>query len=417
MKHILKYTISCLCLVYCSVIGFCADTFPISKTLKEAPTGYIENLHKFLCKKVLSNGEIKELEKRNHFACAFVVKTDKGSRHVCYVNEIGTEPIMAEDNFFANLLDNEVAFDKGLKTKVGRMKIGEKDFKSREKEENNLKENNLSQKPQLENTYVKIEEQGKKRFYFKTNLDSLTFSNGTFISCNQVPIYCLQEENSNVDSLLKKTYEILRKDPSFQKNVHQIMFFDSMMLLQERSEPLYRKYNSDSELHALYILGHEENIGKIAGHFKKLLKENEQITSIQFHGCTTKDMCVFCYTNMNAMQFLANKGQKDGLLGSVIDRCKIMGIATDTCQSATFISSIEEFPETGNLLMADTVQGGVIIDQFTGGLRFYPLPNSFVYQFRFSDDEIKALKRADEAQLKKNAGICALDLKGNKEQK
>ncbi len=378
MKHILKYTICCLCLVHDSVIGFCSDIFPITKTLKEVPKGYIEDLHKFLCKKVLQGHEKYSKAKYNkgtldgnRFACAFVIKTNRDRLLRIYINDIPPQEFSKNEKSISGLLKNF-------------------DTKKHEKEGN-----------VVENIKEKI------------------FGLGSFRRTNQIPLYCLVKENKEIDKVLQK---ICQDSTVGKENDISKLFFASISLTLERSQSdstWYRKYNNDSELHALYAL---EKMGKeITNCFKSLLIENEQITSIEFHGCTTRDMCALCYTNMNAMQLMANKREKIGMLGTIIARLQEMRIAVKECESATFISSVKAFPET-NLLMSNPVPTGTI-------------SSGFVYQFRFSepqvgfkkdsektskneeqiyvsDDRDKSIKEIDEKTLRDAARVYDLNVKG-----
>lgn len=45
------------------------------------------------------------------------------------------------------------------------------------------------------------------------------------------------------------------------------------------------------------------------------LPKDKKVVSIEFHGCTTFDMCPFCFANMNMVQFLANHNKDVGFLG------------------------------------------------------------------------------------------------------
>lgn len=218
------------------------------------------------------------------------------------------------------------------------------------------------------------------------------FGSGSFRRTHQIPLYCLMKENQQIDKLLQKICQdsAIKREDDISK-----LFFASMSLILERSQSdstWYRKYNNDSEVHALCAL--EKMGNEIADCFKSLLTENEQITSIEFHGCTTRDMCALCYTNMNAMQFLANRREGIGMLGTIIARLKWMKIAVEECRSATFISSVKEFPKD-NLLMSDSAQNRTI-------------SSGFVYQFRFSDDQIKDVENTHEGTLRSKAGICNL---------
>ena len=261
--------------------------------------------------------------------------------------------------------------------------------KELEKLKQNFDKNDTSLKGLLKNFVTKKHEnEGDDTEDIKGKI----FGSGSFRRTHQIPLYCLMKENQQIDKLLQKICQdsAIKREDDISK-----LFFASMSLILERSQSdstWYRKYNNDSEVHALCAL--EKMGNEIADCFKSLLTENEQITSIEFHGCTTRDMCALCYTNMNAMQFLANRREGIGMLGTIIARLKWMKIAVEECRSATFISSVKEFPKD-NLLMSDSAQNRTI-------------SSGFVYQFRFSDDQIKDVENTHEGTLRSKAGICNL---------
>ncbi|MDR1665617.1 MAG: hypothetical protein LBR62_01030 [Puniceicoccales bacterium] len=69
-----------------------------------------------------------------------------------------------------------------------------------------------------------------------------------------------------------------------------------------------------------------------------------RITAIVFHGCTTRDMCALCSTNMNIVQYLGNKGAGESFLGYLRSSLIEEGMATADCSVSTVISSLVEFP-------------------------------------------------------------------------
>lgn len=66
---------------------------------------------------------------------------------------------------------------------------------------------------------------------------------------------------------------------------------------------------TDSEAGAIYVLQHkyviDNIINELCKQFSKLGK-GIHIISIEFHGCTTRDMCPLCFSNMNIIQYLCN---------------------------------------------------------------------------------------------------------------
>lgn len=180
--------------------------------------------------------------------------------------------------------------------------------------------------------------------------------------------------------------------------MHRLFFSQASLFYNREKEKLatYRCYNSNSELHALYVL--QCIVDDIAQKIKQIVPEGEKIATIEFHGCTFRDMCPLCYTNMNCMQFLANEKKDNGILGALLERLKTMKYVDDSTNSATIISSLEAFPSKnfgGNLLWD--------IDELA-----QEIVPGFVYQFRFTDDEINEIKTSSEKTLKEKANIVDL---------
>ena len=78
--------------------------------------------------------------------------------------------------------------------------------------------------------------------------------------------------------------------------------------------------STDSEAGAIYILQQEYILDNIINRVMSLLTDSTisnsdtkpTVTSIEFHGCTTRDMCALCFTNMNIIQYLSNKDEDFG---------------------------------------------------------------------------------------------------------
>lgn len=352
--------------------------FPLTKTLSDVKILQepYKSLHNFLAYKV-----IKLSKERNAFSCAILFSTDKGKIETLYIDTIDRIEIKPPLNFSERLEHRVMTEVSGLPEIVSK---GAENLKS------------------------KIRGPKKSPTVFTScNISKYVFEEGCFLNANQIPLFVLQEEELNcTQSLLTNVKACTQKS----KNILQKLFFDYILTVISRSQPIqtitgvkngdlahYCMYNSDSELHALYVLQHI--VDDIAVKMANIVTEGEKIVKIEFHGCTTRDMCPLCYTNMNCMQFLANQKQGVGFLGPLLERLKMMGCADYSTNSATFISSLEEFPSSGNRLWD--------IDESVSAI----VPG-FVYQFRFTKPEITAIKDSSEESLKMVASITDLSSLG-----
>jgi len=73
-----------------------------------------------------------------------------------------------------------------------------------------------------------------------------------------------------------------------------------------RMDVLRAMRSTDSEASALYVLQHRYVIDNIINQLCSQIPAGAQLSSIEFHGCTTRDMCPLCFTNMNIIQYLCN---------------------------------------------------------------------------------------------------------------
>ena len=103
---------------------------------------------------------------------------------------------------------------------------------------------------------------------------------------------------------------------------------------------------TDSEAGALYVLQHKYVIDNIINQLCSQIPAGAQITSIEFHGCTTRDMCALCFTNMNIIQYLCNNTnpydeRQFSFLRYLKHRLSNLGRLAEDCSAKMFISSIE----------------------------------------------------------------------------
>ena len=164
--------------------------------------------------------------------------------------------------------------------------------------------------------------------------------------------------------------------------------------------------STDSEAGAIYVLQHKyviDNIIDVLCEVMHTLPVHLQVTSIEFHGCTTRDMCALCFTNMNIIQYLSNDAGPYNTMEFSFLRylrhilthpitldfhrvCENATIgrqyATPDCFTKMFISSITE---VGNNL------------NFQAPVRAAGEGEDFLYQFRVVSPEARAIVGEIEA--------------------
>lgn len=332
--------------------------------------GQCISLHEFLAKKVLLAAQ-SEASGRNVFSCAFLFSTNQGRNIVVNVDAIEPTTVDVPSNFSKILhrrIDTEMS---GLPATVVRKA---KDFKG------NIQQSKL----------------------LSCDVSEQVFQKGCFFNSTQLPLFVFQKEASYCAK------DLLDNVSSYQsQDVLQKLFFSYILTVISRSQPMetenvkrfgdsahYCIYNTDSESHALYVLS--KMVNRIAAKVKNRLGADEKIQRIEFHGCSTRDLCPLCYTNMNCVQFLANKKQNFGILGALLDVFKTMDCADDSCETATFISSLQEFQSVDN-----TANPLWDLDESITSI----VPG-FVYQFRLSNAEIGKIMNTNEQALR--AGVAGM---------
>lgn len=86
---------------------------------------------------------------------------------------------------------------------------------------------------------------------------------------------------------------------------------------------------TDGETQSIHTISNEDFLQK---NLIDKLPKDKKIVSIEFHGCTTFDMCPFCFANMNMVQFLANHNIDAGFLGllkSLLGNQKLLATPDD----------------------------------------------------------------------------------------
>lgn len=86
---------------------------------------------------------------------------------------------------------------------------------------------------------------------------------------------------------------------------------------------------TDGETQSIHTISNEDFLQK---NLIDKLPKGKKIVKIEFHGCTTFDMCPFCFANMNMVQFLANHNIDAGFLGllkSLLGNQKLLATPDD----------------------------------------------------------------------------------------
>lgn len=86
---------------------------------------------------------------------------------------------------------------------------------------------------------------------------------------------------------------------------------------------------TDGETQSIHTISNEDFLQK---NLIDKLPKDKKIVAIEFHGCTTFDMCPFCFANMNMVQFLANHNIDAGFLGllkSLLGNQKLLATPDD----------------------------------------------------------------------------------------
>lgn len=95
---------------------------------------------------------------------------------------------------------------------------------------------------------------------------------------------------------------------------------------------------TDSETQSIYKMNQGRFLNK---NLIEKLPKNKTVTRIEFHGCSTRDMCPFCFTHMNMVQLLANNNKNIGFLGLLKTLLKDQNISTSiiisSCISCSYI--------------------------------------------------------------------------------
>jgi hypothetical protein len=376
-KHIV------FCVILAVIMGpiFAYQEFPITKAINfEILPPYIKALHEELSK---SACPITVGDRGNYFSCAFIfwVSSYKnGDRKDKIEGPILSMVSMPKISTVLPVKKTKEELDKLLLTSASRW-----GHRPNSPQMQSLTRTITTPSPKEKKPTSSSSSAILPAVINEINLSKDTFlpDRNVFISTPEIPLFCLSCEYE----ILIKPLIVATKALIFAQDEVPIitrLFFSTYDVIFSRSQPLrreieqYRVFNSDSEAHAIYVLSQQEVIDKI---FENLnLAPDDEITQIEFHGCSTRDMCPLCYTNMNCIQFLANQEDNQGI--GFLSKMLVMSQVSKNCRTTMFISSLIPYPEinplwVGNASEEAKIKQLWIEDTVDGAINF-----GRVYQFR-----------------------------------
>ena len=127
---------------------------------------------------------------------------------------------------------------------------------------------------------------------------------------------------------------------------------------------------TDSETQSIYMLNDKKYL-----QFHLIAKlPNKEIASIEFHGCSTFDMCPFCFTHMNMVQCLSNNNAKAGFL------CLLKNLLIE--------KKLLTNPNIPTTIIISSYKNGNYLHNQTYGWMETAIKENCVNQFRMSDYKI-----------------------------
>ena len=290
------------------ITQFCFGVFPITNTLQRddcKPSTL--NIHTKL------KDLIRVKRKANYFACAFnfiIIQSELSKKKV--------SPFVVH----RNIRSSTKTIDKQRRVTVPTYRVRQHLLYLTE---------NLVKKAKINNNFI-------KKIGFVGN------DQGVFIFKSEKKAGTVKANYARIVKLQKAFYKFSQSEERSVKllagNLHTVN-------LRTASAPQnYSLVNTDSEAHAIVILQEREVIQSICKKVIDQLASNEYIVGIEFHGCTTRDMCTLCLTNFNILQYLALKSGSlsESFLGMLKQELIDAGKARSPFTVTTVISSLQEFP-------------------------------------------------------------------------
>lgn len=114
--------------------------------------------------------------------------------------------------------------------------------------------------------------------------------------------------------------------------------------------PSYMILNTDSEAYMLAYLQQASVQANIVRDIEKLIPKGRKVVHIVLNGCTTRDMCGLCCTNMNILQYMANHKNNYTFLNVIKNALVSTELSNEDCPITSYISSTQ--PYGGNLWFA-----------------------------------------------------------------
>jgi hypothetical protein len=356
IKKFLVFSYGCLLLLTTSS---CYSVFPLTNTVSyEQCDAATQNIHDILKTLVIIKGMRSQTKAvGNHFTCAFNFITESGVEEKAEMRKkIFPHPLIEYRSRQESL--NLKSHPKGSQTKS----IG-------------VQRKYVTRKIRKYPIYLTKDLVGK----FGTPKD--------FISKIQFTQKVNSQQKSNPhDIFIFKTYQPRSTQTHQQKSsymtitkLHKDFYTFSkgdkrdvrltaanLWTINERSTSQAKNYslvNTDSEMNAIVVLQDKKVTNAICNKLISKLQKDEYVIGIEFHGCTTNDMCSLCSTNFSILQYLAmspnEKASQASFLGALKHRLFQASKARTPFSITTVISSFVEYPDGGNPLWEPISEGGI----------------------------------------------------------
>ncbi len=367
----------CFLLVTQSSFG----TFPITRTISQKGLSQYDQLMHEKLKKVVHASSGKEYKEghyygTNYFACAFSFTIEKklsnieaNEKEVSLPNFRTSQRICKIE--VTKTLIKLSKFDDSFLSLIGAEKDGFFVFKSD-------KGSSKTSKAAYANIITL-----QRAFYVATQDKALAIRllAADFFTMN----VRMQLNQKSIEVKIEKQQNVKKK--------HKLKV--TMGVPKSLMNPNYNLINTDSEAHALLVLQKRTFTNAVCDDLK--LDSDEYVTAIEFHGCTTQDMCPLCYANMNILQYLALNHNSESFLERLREKLIETKKVSSNCTVTTVISSLQEYYPKDSQNREYDPKHNTLWKLSKKGFQ----PN-WVNQFRFDDNSNK-IEKNDKVSNKENS--------------
>ncbi len=170
---------------------------------------------------------------------------------------------------------------------------------------------------------------------------------------NKMFVFRSNPNSGDYEETYKEIVDLQAAFYEFSKNegLNVRLLAANFSIINQRIESAPQNYalvNTDSEAHAIAVFQNGDFMDGIYQEILSKLASNEYVTAIEFHGCTTRDMCALCYTNFNILQYLTlnpnSTATCESFLGYLKRILREKNVAIPSCPTTMIISSLQEFP-------------------------------------------------------------------------